>query len=152
MSHKLRMEIARDFGEPFADVVYGFAQDGYSIGGTASVLEYPETSFRKFVAAKGWQHWFTAYGSDCANTRAALKEPNVTEAHKQAATRNAHKGGAKMAYMITYRGETMSLADHARKHGVNVKTARGRYKKHPQNLDYVFDPELQYNPVTRLKL
>lgn len=142
MTHKLRMQIAEEFDQPFADVIKGFADDGYSIGGTARILEYPETSFRTYVNAKGWACWFWVDPGHCKNKLDALRNREMTDKWRESCQRNAQK----KAHQITYNGVTDSLAGHCRRLGINRRTVRGRLERRPGDYDYAFSPGYHENP------
>lgn len=50
--------IAAEYGEPFWEVVRGYADDGHSVYGTATLLEYSPPAFRRLVLRHGVSDWF----------------------------------------------------------------------------------------------
>lgn len=135
-SEKQRM-IEAEFGEPFWDVVKGFADDGYSAGATGGILGYHPAAFRRLVARHGKSHWFP-YGQACIMAKDARESrkgkttPAMIDACKKASQSNP-------CYMsITHNGFTGTLADHARRAGIPVKTARNRYLRRKGDWAYVF--------------
>lgn len=45
--------VEAEFGEPFADVLQGFADMGYGCDSTADILVYDKSSFRRLLKNKG---------------------------------------------------------------------------------------------------
>jgi len=129
--------IAAEYGEPFWSVVRGYADDGHSVYGTATLLEYSPPAFRRLVLRHGVSDWF-ARGQSSALARSA-------QADRRGRCTDAQRAGAAMASAanpnyrwIDYQGHTDTLAGHARRLGLSPRTVYKRYKRRPDDQAYVF--------------
>lgn len=129
MTSPKQRAIAAEWGEPFWDVVKGFADQGESIPGTAGILGYNVQAFRRLVHRYGNAHWFKA-GQDSVGAIAAR------ESRKGKPASGAMIAALEKASSVnpTYRrvdldGITDTLAGHARRRGVSVRTVYKRLKR-----------------------
>ncbi|MFA5323347.1 MAG: hypothetical protein WC373_11810 [Smithella sp.] len=76
-----RKAVEEEFDEPFADVVKGFADFGYSMKFTAGLLGYHEEGFRQLVHKEGWRHYFKAQRDmvpECrSGNRKGMEKPKI---------------------------------------------------------------------------
>lgn len=128
-------EIEEEFGEPFKDVVLGFANDGYSVNATANILGCNPSSFRRLIERKGWKDNFP-YGQTSVMANAARREKRMTPGAIEA-LRRARESNPNY-FRIEFMGVLDTLAGHARRHGIPVPTARHRNRRRPEDWDYVF--------------
>lgn len=112
----------QDFGQPFAEIVQGLADDGESLSASAAILGYSSpTALRRHVARLGitFVRGSQSIGA-MESRRAATATPARIEACKKASAANP-----------TYRrvmldGMMDTLTAHCRRRGMSVNTVRHR--------------------------
>lgn len=115
--------VEAEYGEPFWDVVKGFADLGESMPSTAEILGMSRHSLIYRVRKKGVTHWFPKRGN--SNRYKLLRSEWAKErAHKQFA---AHVDRQKKRVM--YRGELVEVSATARSLGISFHTALDRFNK-----------------------
>ena len=126
---EIQKEIEAEFGEPFWDVVRGFADDGYTIGRTGIILGYSgASSFRRLVIRHGKQHWF-ANGKPIPSDSPRKWQPHLLKGSKAVKEKHSYWMG----------GVWGSTADHAKRLGVNHKTVQDRMRQRKgMPLDWYF--------------
>lgn len=114
-------KIEEEYGEPFEDVVRGYAEMGYSSRDIARLLGWSyETGMYYWLKKLGIKiHW---EGSKSAKSRekAAQKTPAQEEVVRRLVEQN------KKAHGFFYGGEFGTLKDHAIRLGLNPKTVLWR--------------------------
>ncbi len=80
MRQQIIEQVELEFGEPFWDVVRGFASDGYASGTTAKILGFSgQDQFRRLQRSAGVEINWPAHGQ-CN----AMKEPRGTYTRERA--------------------------------------------------------------------
>lgn len=57
-----RQRIEQEYGEPFRDVIKGFADDGESMTAVAAILGYSPRAFINLLEREGMRDWFPVDG------------------------------------------------------------------------------------------
>lgn len=119
------LAIETEWDQPFWDVVAGFAKDGESIQATAGILGYSSSAFRRLVQRHKHDVWFTR-GQDTAGAKAARKSRRgkVTPGMRRAL--DAASASNPTYLKVTVEGVTDTLAGHARRRGLSVRTVYNR--------------------------
>lgn len=131
----LQLEVAREAGTSFQNVVKFYAEQGHSIAGTARLLGYQsQSAFNRLCHRQGWTDWFLP---PC-ETIEWREAPRHTQ--KSLSTERARQMTAcqKQAVSVEYGGVTASLAEHARRLGLKKTTVYNRWRRKPKDLAYVF--------------
>ena len=130
-------EVESEFGQPFWEVVRGFADDGYSVHATAEILGYAsDTPFRRLIARHGMQIDFASAQESIFQVEARkARRGKCTDAQRAACMSASEKNPGYI--FLDYLGATDTLSGHCRRHGISISTARKRRKINP-NPDYVF--------------
>lgn len=138
MARSVMDEVEQEYGEPFWDVVRGYAADGhskYAISGILGYASYP--SFIRLIKRHKIDIEFVK-GSDSIFS----KEEKASRRGKCTDAQLAHIAklcGKNPNYLkIDYNGKIATLAQHARDYGIPERTVRGRYAKDSSDLDRVF--------------
>ena len=131
-------EVEQEYGEPFWDVVRGYAKDGHSKYAIAEILGYASySSFIRLVMRSCVDIAFVK-GSESI----FAKEEKASRRGKCTDAQLAHIAklcGKNPKYLkIDYNGKIATLAQHARDCGIPERTVRGRYAKDKYDLDRVF--------------
>ena len=144
-------EVEQEFGLPFWEVVQGFADDGYSATATAELLGYAgPTSFLRLLGRHGKRELFrkgqdTAFALDARASRVG----KCSEAMRAACRRAS---AANPCYRrIEWQGVTDTIAGHARRLGINPRTAYKRSYRRPGDWEYIFATTYRYTPPPRGK-
>ena len=88
MRDQIIQQAEMEFGEPFWDIVRGFASDGYASGTTAKILGFSgQDQFRRLQRAHGVEISWPAHGQ-CN----AMKEPRGSYTRERADKRLATLG------------------------------------------------------------
>ena len=130
-------EVEAEFGEPFWQVVEGFAKDGHSVQSVAELLGYASaTPFRRLLQRHGVAIKFahgqeSVFQLEARQHRRGRCTPAQMEATKLASAANhTYK-------QLIHDGKVDTLAGHARRLGMSESTARKRYRRNPDPA-YVF--------------
>lgn len=128
--------VAREFGQPFTDVVLGFAADGYSVNATGLILGYNRGSFYNLMKKWGWLDKFDK-GQKTLAPRQAQQDRRGKPGCRHAieAANDANPGYLR----FTYDGVFDTLAGHARRRGISRNTVYSRRKRRGDDWDYVLD-------------
>lgn len=122
---RFRDRVEAEFGEPFADVLQGFADMGYGCDTTAKLLEYCPSSFRRLLKRNGIAiRWPTS------DRRISTRPPGPTPGTpKMIAARRA------MAPVHTHpvTGEQAIAAEWARRLGISTKQFQRRYDRYGES-------------------
>lgn len=145
-----QLAVESEYGQPFWDVVRGYADDGESMQATAEILGMSPGSFRQLVRRNGKRGWFVDR-SECNSTvaynesRKGKPFPGGELALKRAVKRR------RDVRWITRDGITDTLAGHCRRIGISYSTVTKRlyrgmsiedalrktsYVTQPKNLDH----------------
>lgn len=134
--HTRQQSIAREFGQPFTDVVLGFAVDGYSVSATAAILGYSRGSFYTLMKRWGWLDKFDRGQRTLA--------PRQAQEARQGEAGNRKAVEAMIAANPNYLRFTLdgiydTLAGHAKRRGLSRNTVYSRRKRRGDDWDYVLD-------------
>jgi hypothetical protein len=128
MPRSIINEVEEEYGEPFWDVVAGYAADGHSVQSTAELLGYASgTPFRRLIARHGVTIQFASaqdsvFQKEARINRRGKCSPQLSDALKKASAANP-------TYIyLDYKGVTDTLAGHARRLGIPMGTVRNRYR------------------------
>ena len=138
MARSVMDEVEQEYGEPFWDVVRGYAKDGHSKYAISEILGYASyPSFIRLIKRHKIDIEFVK-GSDSIFS----KEEKASRRGKCTEAQLAHIAklcGKNPNYLkIDYNGKIATLAQHARDYGIPERTVRGRYAKDSSDLDRVF--------------
>lgn len=138
MARSVMDEVEQEYGEPFWDVVRGYANDGHSKYAISEILGYASyPSFIRLIKRHKIDIEFVK-GSDSIFS----KEEKASRRGKCTDAQLAHIArlcGKNPNYLkIDYNGKIATLAQHARDYGIPERTVRGRYAKDSSDLDRVF--------------
>ena len=138
MARSVMDEVEQEYGEPFWDVVRGYAADGHSKYAISEILGYASyPSFIRLIKRHKIEIEFVK-GSDSIFS----KEEKASRRGKCTDAQLAHIAklcGKNPNYLkIDYNGKIATLAQHARDCGIPERTVRGRYAKDSSDLDRVF--------------
>ena len=138
MARSVIDEVEQEYGEPFWDVVRGYANDGHSKYAISEILGYASCpSFIRLIKRHKIDIEFVK-GSDSIFS----KEEKASRRGKCTDAQLAHIAklcGKNPNYLkIDYNGKIATLAQHARDYGIPERTVRGRYAKDSSDLDRVF--------------
>ncbi len=136
MPRSIIREVEEEYGEPFWDVVAGYAADGHSIHSTADMLGYAsDTPFRRLITRHGITIKFASAQESVFQKEARLNRrgncsPSLTAALKKASAANP------TYIQINHNGVTDTLAGHSRRLGMSLSTIRKRYavNKDPEHV------------------
>ncbi len=137
-------EVEQEFGEPFWDVVRGFAADGHSIHSTAELLGYAsDTPFRRLIKRHSVEIEFASAQESVFQVEARKdRKGKCTPAQRVGASiASAANPGYKRVQLF---GITDTLAGHAARIGLSLSTVYKRYARRPDDLAYVFSKAKQY--------
>ena len=135
--HSIIHEVEAEFGEPFWQVVQGFASDGHSVHAVAGLLGYASSAtFRRLIQRHGVEIQFASAQDSVFQREARQLRIGRCSPAQKAATERASE--ANPTYKrVMYGGTLDTIAGHARRAGVPVSTARKRYRRNPDPA-YVF--------------
>ena len=138
MARSVMDEVEQEYGEPFWDVVRGYAKDGHSKHAISEILGYASyPSFIRLIKRHKIDIEFVK-GSDSIFS----KEEKASRRGKCTDAQLAHIAklcGKNPNYLkIDYNGKIATLAQHARDCGIPERTVRGRYAKDSSDLERVF--------------
>lgn len=138
MARSVIDEVEEEYGQPFWDVVRGYAEDGhskYAISGILGYASYP--SFIRLIKRHKIDIEFVK-GSDSifAREEKASRRGKCTDAQLANIAKLCSKNPTYLK--IDYNGKIATLAQHARDCGIPERTVRGRYAKDSSDLDRVF--------------
>lgn len=138
MARSVLREVEEEFGEPFWDVVEGFARDGYSKTATAMILGYSTSScfLRKLERFRPDIEFVKGPDSVCFKEARKDQKGRCTDPMRAALKRNLD--ARTDVIRIEYKGVTDLISGHAGREGISRACAYFRYKNDPNNLDYVF--------------
>lgn len=117
--------VEAEYGQPFWEVVKGYADDGESMQATAEILGMSPGSFRQLVRRNGKRDWFVSR-NQCNGTLAFYESrkgkpfPGGELALKRAV------GRRRNVQWITQGGITDTLAGHCRRIGISYSTVTKR--------------------------
>ena len=130
-------EIEAEFGEPFWQVVEGFAGDGHSVQAVAELLGYASpTPFRRLLQRHGVAIQFAGAQESVFQLEARQQRRGRCTPAQKAATVRASEANPYYK-RIAHGGHVDTLAGHARRLGMSESTARKRYYRNPDPA-YVF--------------
>lgn len=117
--------VEAEYGEPFWDVVKGFADEGESVTATAAILGLPRTTFRVLLARHGATGWFRPMAETAGflSARASTRGKSSPARHRALAVARAAN---HTHHRIKLNGIEDTLTGHARRQGLSVHTVRGR--------------------------
>lgn len=122
MNRSIIEQAEREFGAPFKDILQGFANDGESVHSTAFILGYSSTTaLRRHVKRLGIEF---VKGSKSIGSIAAKKESGSTPARLKALKKASESNPTYIR--ITVDGICDTMAGHARRLGLSVKTVYNR--------------------------
>lgn len=125
---KRRRRIEDEYGQPFADIVKGYADEGESMSATGIILGYSDQAFRELVRREGWVGWFRPG----TQSNGRKNHPGAPMDHIRAMGRKGGLASAKYAHernrrhRVLHNGTLDTLLGHARRQGINVKTVYAR--------------------------
>lgn len=127
-------EVEDFFGQPFWDVVKGFAADGESIVATAAILGYAShSSFDRLLTRHGKKHWFRPGVETNGFQSAQASRKGVTTPAMRAAALNAGRHSPTYVW-LELDGIMDTVAGHARRVGISRCTV---YNRHARGIDWV---------------
>ena len=130
--------VESEYGEPFWDVVRGFAADGHSVHATAELLGYAsDTPFRRLLARHGMQIQFaenqaSVFAQEARQARRGRVTPGIVNACRIASSRNP------VYRWIEYQGVRDTVPGHCRRLGLSVSTVRKRLAVRPGDYAHAF--------------
>lgn len=141
---KLVLAAEEEFGEPFPDILQGFADMGYCRAQTARVLGYNhESTLRIYEKRKGIRINWPDYRNDMyREDQAKLTKENGT-AQRLAEWRKSH-------YAVNHKGRKATIPEIAKENGLSASCLRERIKKDPDaGFDYWLRPKHANRPKGR---
>lgn len=138
MASNIIDQVEEEYGQPFWDVVRGYAEDGHSKYAISQILGYASySSFIRLIKRHKIDIEFVK-GSDSifSKEEKASRRGKCTDA--QLATIAKLCGKNPNYLKIDYMGKVSTLAQHARDLGIPERTVRGRYYKDSSDLNRVF--------------
>lgn len=124
MKNNIMQQVEEEFGQPFLDVVLGFAGEGESINATAFLLGYASpTPFKRWVNRHGLKHKFKT-GEECAG-RISFRANTGSTPARLAAVKLASAANPTYKH-VEVGGITDTLAGHARRVGISARTVYSR--------------------------
>ena len=151
MARSVIAEVEEEFGLPFWDVVTGFADDGYSATATAGILGYAAPGpFLRLLDRHGMRDAFnqgqdTLIAQEARQSRRGVCSDAARDACRRASAANPTYKRIRM------HGVTDTLAGHARRLGINARTAYKRSYRRPGDWDYIFATSYRYTPPPKGK-
>lgn len=145
MARSVIQEVEEEFGEPFWDVVRGFAADGHSVHATAILLGYADdsTSFRRLIKRNNMNIEFASAQESVFQVEAReYRKGKCSDAQRESLKRASENNPTYK--VITYRGFTDTIIGHVRRLGLSKSTVYKRYLRKPDDLDYVFSTTPNY--------
>lgn len=144
MRSLIAKQVEQEYGEPFWDVVRGFAADGHSVHSTAELLGYAsDTPFRRLIARHGVDIKFASAQESVFQVEARIDRRGKCTPKQKMATNTASL--ANPAYKrVELFGITDTLAGHAKRIGLSRSTMYKRYARRPHDLEYVFSVKAHY--------
>lgn len=134
-----QVEIEKEYGLPFWEVVRGYAEQKESIHATAHILGYTHSAFRRLVRNNGAEAWFvSARESNGAKASIEASKGKDTPA-KQRARELARAANPCYRY-VTINGITDTIRATAMRTGVPYKTALNRIGRGVP-VERAFNPE-----------
>lgn len=130
-------EVESEYGQPFWEVVQGYADDGYSIHATADILGYAsDTPFRRLIKRHGVDIKFASAQESLFQIEAReARRGKCTDAQREAC--KAASAQNPVYIFLDYQGVRDTLTGHCKRIGLSVSTARKRYRVNPCP-EYVF--------------
>lgn len=130
-------EVEAEYGQPFWEVVRGYADDGYSIHATADILGYAsDTPFRRLIQRHGVDIKFASAQESLFQVEARQARKGRCSDAQLKACQIASSKNPNYIY-LEYQSVRDTLPGHCRRLGMSVSTARKRYRVNPSP-DYVF--------------
>jgi hypothetical protein len=144
MRRSIAKEVEKEYGEPFWDVVRGFAADGHSMHATAGLLGYSsDTPFRRMIKRHGVVIDFASAQESVFQIEARLDRRGRCTPAQRAATEAASLANPTYKRVELF-GITDTLSGHAKRIGLSRSTMYKRYARRPDDLEYVFSTTMQY--------
>ena len=117
----------KEFGEPFADIVRGFAEMGYSMAETSKIIGYKNRhGLRAWIRRSGMEFAFIP-GVHGVTFREAIASSNRRRSPDQ--IRRLAK--SRIKYRCEHDGVFAPIAEHADRLGISRKTVYWRIKTNP---------------------
>lgn len=115
-------QVEAEYGQPFWDVVKGYADDGESMNATARILGYSSTgAFHKLVVKHGKKELFKP-GIETNSFKESGKRNPLTE------KRIKQLKALQASHFFEFEGVLDSIAGHAKRKGINRVTVGTRMK------------------------
>lgn len=144
MRSSIAKEVELEFGEPFWDVVRGFAADGHSVHATAGLLGYSsDTPFRRLIKRHGVTVEFASAQDSVFQAEARIERRGRCTPAQRAATKAASLANPRYKRVELF-GIVDTLSGHAKRIGLSRSTMYKRYARRPDDLEYVFSTKAQY--------
>jgi hypothetical protein len=145
MQRSVVKEVEEEYGEPFWDVVRGYAADGHSINATALMLGYAASNpLYRLIQRHGVDIEFASAQESIFQKEARLaRRGKCSEAQRKSCEKMSASNDAYI--YIEYQGVRDTLAGHIRRTGISASTARKRYARN-KDPDYVFSSRSHYVP------
>lgn len=144
MRRSIISEVENEYGEPFWDVVRGFADDGHSIHATAGLLGYAsDTPFRRMIKRHGVKIKFASAQDSVFQAEARIDRRGKCTAGQRQAAQLASLANPSYKRVEIF-GITDTLAGHAKRIGLSRTTMYKRYARRPDDLEYVFSVKSHY--------
>ena len=144
MRSSIARQVEQEYGEPFWDVVRGFAADGHSVHATAGLLGYAsDTPFRRLIARHGVQINFASAQESVFQVEARIDRRGKCTAGQRRAAQAASLSNPGYKRVALF-GITDTLAGHAKRIGLSRSTMYKRWARRPDDLEYVFSIKAHY--------
>lgn len=144
MRRSIVKEIEHEFGEPFWNVVRGFAADGHSVHATAGLLGYSsDTPFRRMIKRHGVTIEFASAQESVFQIESRADRRGKCTPGQRKATEAASLANPGYRRVELF-GITDTLTGHAKRIGLSRSTMYKRYARRPDDLEYVFSTTKQY--------
>lgn len=144
MRRSIVKEVESEYGEPFWDVVRGFAADGHSIHATAGLLGYSsDTPFRRMIVRHGVQIEFASAQESVFQVEARIDRRGKCTQGQRRATQVASLANPSYKRVELF-GITDTLSGHAKRIGLSRSTIYKRWARRPDDLEYVFSVKAHY--------
>ena len=132
MTAKIQQQVAKESGKSFQSVVKDYADQGYGMTETATLLGYKSHSaFIRLCDRHGWRDWFK-YGEATNGAKEGRKRRRGIDTPALKAARD------KIKYpTVEYKGVHDTMAGHCRRLGVSYRTAKHRQERRPDDMAYI---------------
>lgn len=144
MRSSIAKQVEQEYGEPFWDVVRGFAADGHSVHATAGLLGYSrDTPFRRLMQRHGVQIEFASAQESVFQVEARINRRGKCTEPQRLSLQAASLANPDYKRVELF-GITDTLSGHAKRIGLSRSTMYKRWARRPDDLEYVFSVKAHY--------